>query len=67
MGEMADYLMEQAMLESLDNEMDEMPYRSCSYCKRCDLHWELHNSKWRLYEEDGRIHMCKKYSVKKER
>jgi hypothetical protein len=35
------------------------PYKTCKYCKKPYLSWNKLNNKWRLYEQDGKLHQCK--------
>ncbi len=70
MGDMADYTLEQLESEELyfDNCMIdeetgayEFPYsrstKTCRFCGRKDLHWEMRKKKWRLCDGRG-VHRC---------
>ena len=67
---MAGYYAEQGFNAMLDGEYTEegvdpepLPV-SCKYCGRKELHWATLPEGYRLVNESGRVHVCKKYSKK---
>jgi hypothetical protein len=76
MGEMADFALEKLLdewtIDFLEDEYfndygddkavynDERTHKVCKYCKTSNLHWEQHDGKWRLYDQSGTLHTCKK-------
>lgn len=53
--------------EYWQREYTKTRYKTCSRCGAGKLHWEdisliqeveFNKSKWRLFEEDGEIHIC---------
>lgn len=64
MGEMADML-----FDSLDEygEADSDPrFVCCKYCGEDPLLWGRdEDDRWRLFDEDGILHQCKKPTIKK--
>lgn len=36
----------------------------CAYCKAYPLKWGKHETGWRLFHQDGKLHSCDKYKRK---
>jgi len=64
MGEMADWIIDNAM-DDLGEWQNEEHSVECKYCGEENLYWEefevKDKSKWRLVDDEGVIHCCKKY------
>jgi len=69
MGEMADFLIDDMM----DAYPEWNPYgsvrpasslKTCKYCGKSTLHWELTGEGWRLFGKKGKLHICDKYKKK---
>ena len=66
MGEAADDAIDRGIDEWLSGEYDDEDFcytfcprlHSCRYCRVANLHWNLLNGKWRLFDTDGGTHRC---------
>lgn len=66
MGEMADWALEQALMD-WDGIWDDddiqppqfVPYKTCRYCGEESLVWQLTPDGWRLATDEGELHECK--------
>ena len=67
MGDMADYYLDLAFDDMLDEEEDgdgpPVSWKTCRCCKVGGLHWETYNGKWRLFDESRKLHMCSKVKL----
>lgn len=61
MGEFAEMAIEQGIDEMLSDDYDDYDEPLPKICVRCglaDLHWDLHNGGWRLFDDEGVVHSC---------
>ena len=74
MGDMAEYYLDQGILEELQDPDSNVIVRSdrrsskklkCQKCGKANLRWKKHTSgKWWLIEKDGAWHKCEEKKVK---
>jgi hypothetical protein len=50
MGDIADWMVEQF-------DYDTHTPKTCKYCGKQDLYWDIFNGKWKLFEGDE-VHHC---------
>ena len=68
MGEMADMTLQWDEVVLGYGQMDDgggnyersITYKICKYCGEECLHWERLNGNWRLFDENRKLHVCKK-------
>ena len=67
MGEIADYLLDCAMMSEDDWDyygvVTEYRTIKCRYCGRRGFRWTETSEGWRLANPTGRIHSCRRYFV----
>lgn len=62
MGDMADMLIEQGFANLFEGIEDGEPFtRACKFCDERNLHWRQLAEGWRLFNDLGEMHSCKKY------
>lgn len=62
MGDILDGMIDQMDAQDFGlNRFDNEPHSvTCKYCGTKDLWWFEKEGKWRLYDEDSKLHICNK-------
>jgi hypothetical protein len=58
MGEMADMMYDDALIEDEHDDIVE-----CKFCKCSPLWWNETDNGYRLFDENNKIHSCKEYEI----
>lgn len=68
MADMADYYLDIAFDDMLEDEEDgdgpPISPKTCRCCGTKDLYWGSYNGKWRLFDENRKLHICSKVPLK---
>ena len=68
MGDIADWMLDQALISHWDDPaydtVEDLPrQKTCAYCNKPRLHWQMTEKGWRLFDENNNMHSCSKHAL----